>query len=705
MSKKRDSLFERYIDKVVLGVVGLLSLWLLWVFVLGNPYATEYDGRKLGPGRIDNYIKEQGVEQLLSKLEEAPKPKVYDETKKKAPQFVKMCTCSISRIDENVCLPIPGYAGDVSPDSRIYVLPEIGEVSDVAVERYRSVVYMPLEPVGPDNPYRVALTELGDIDIVTVEASFDTASLYKSFEKSFSGRLVRRDWQDKNLAKPVFAAAGLQRRRKLDDGSFGEWAEVGRTKVNDFKTMLDSIPEKIDDKHTANLLMVKFDEFSIRREILQPAMYDFAASNEDWLAPRFHKEYAKLMKAEAEKLRREQQQLERGSLNDPLRGGAVGRAGTRGGRGGRAGGLGGRAGGGRMGALGGRGGRAGGLGSRDRRGTTGRRRDDRSTRSTRSRADLGRYGSPQPGDDRGKQKKKERKVTDVYADFKKVLLTEKTNFGKMREPLLFWAHDDTMVPGESYQYRIRLGVFNPIAGRDWFREDQKDYKEEPILWSGYSKETETIDIPLMMHFFPLDVVAKEEKAVKIKVAKYHNGKWRSEDFQVRPGEMIGKVVERKPKEGDSWSVGGYMAGGGGYAAGGGGYAAGGSDYAESMVEVIDFSTGASLVDVVQTSDWTGVNRLQQRDYADVLYSKDDARIAHLAVKTRNWPAQLQQQFNVVKVSEKELIQMRGRGQSSARYQQGSSTGGMRPGGMPRGRMEMMRRGRGRYGGRMPPRSP
>lgn len=696
MSKKRDNLFERYIDKVVLGVAGLLSLWLLWVFVLGNPYAIEYDGRKLGPGRVDNYIKEQGVEQLLSKLEEAPKPKVYDETKKKAPQFAKMCTCSISRIDENACLPIPGYAGKVSPDSRIYVLPEIGEVSDVAVERYRSVVYMPLEPVGPDNPYRVALTELGDIDLVTVEASFDTASLYKSFEQSFSGRQVRRDWQDKNLAKPVFAAAGLERRRKLDDSSFGEWAEVGRTKVADFKTMLDSIPEKIDDKHTANLLMVKFDEFSIRKEILQPATYDFAASNEDWLAPRFHKEYAKLMKEEAEKLRREQQQLERGSLNDPLRGGAVGRAGTRGGRGGRAGGLGGSRSGGR-GALGGRGGRAGGLGSRDRRGTTGRRRDDRSTRSTRGRADSGRYGSPQLPDERGKQKKKERKVTDVYADLKKVLLTEKTDLGKMREPLLLWAHDDTVVPGESYQYRIRLGVFNPIAGRDWFKDDQKDYKEEPILWSGYSKETETIDIPLKMHFFPLDVVAKEEKTVKIKVARYHNGKWRSEDFQVRPGEMIGKVVERKPKEGDPWSVGGYTVGGGGYAAAG--------DYAESMVEVVDFSTGASLVDVVQTSDWMGVNRLQQRDYADVLYSKDDASIAHLAVKTRNWPAQLQQQFSKIKVAESEVIRTRGRGQGSARYQQGSQPGGMRPGGMRRGRMDMMRRGRGRYGGRMPPRSP
>lgn len=691
MSKKRDNLFERYIDKVVLGVAGLLSLWLLWVFVLGSRYTTEYDGQKLSPSQIDKYIEKQGIEQLLSKLEEVPKPKVYDQTKKKAPQFTKMVQCSINRIDESVCVPIPGYGRKVAVDSRIYTLPEIGEVGDVAVEHYRSVVHKPLEPVGSDNPYSMALTEFGDIDLVTVQASFDAASLYKNFEQSFSGRLVRRDWQDKNLAKPVFAAVDLQRRRKLDNGSFGKWEAVGRTKVDGLKAMLESIPEKIDDKHTTNLLMVKFDEFSIRREILQPATYEFAASNDDWLVPTFHKEYAELMKAERDKLRREQQQFERG---DPLGRGVGGRMGAIGGRGGRGGGgrtgaLGGR--GGRAGSLGGRGGRTGATGGRGR-GATGGRGMDRSRQSTRGGATAGRYGSPQSGDERGKEKKKERKVSDVYEDFKKVLMTEKKTLDKIREPLLFWAHDDTVVPGESYQYRIRLGVFNPIAGRDWFRENHEDYKDKPILWSGYSKETEIVDVPLMMQFFPLDVVAKEEKAVKIKVAKFHNGKWCGEDFQVRPGEMIGNVVERKPKENELWP---------------GGYGGGKTDEAGNTVELIDFSTGALLVDVVQTSDWAGVNRLQQRDYADVLYSKDDddESILHLAMKTRNWPEQLQQEFNRIKAAESEVVQLRGRGQGSIGYQPGSPAGGMRPS-RSRGRMDMMmRRGLGRYGGRGPQQNP
>jgi len=660
MSKKKESLFERHIDKAVLGIVGLLSLWLLWVFVLGSPYAAEYDGHKIGPGQIDNYIKEQTVEPLLSKLQEPAKPKVYDQTKKKSVHFEKMYACSISGIDENAYFPIPGYGRRVAVDSRIYTLPEVGEVGDVAIEHYRTVVHEPLEPVGRDNPYSTVLTDLGDIDLVTVQASFDAASLYRNFEQSFSGRLVTRNWQDKNLAKPVFAAVQLQRRRRLYNGSFSNWEVVGRTKVDDLKTMLQSIPENIDDKYTTNLLMVKFDEFSIRKGILQPASYEFAATNNDWLPPELHKEYMKLMKEEQDKLRREQQQYGRGT-SDPLGRGTGSRMGT-------FGTLGARGAGGRMGALSDRGGRAGSLGARGGRGQTGSRGRagaDRRRGTTRSGA-TGRYGSRLSGDEREKERKKERKVADVFEDFKKVLMTEKKTLDKMREPLIFWAHDDTMVPGAGYQYRIRLGVFNPIAGRDWFKENEKDYKDKPILWSAYSKETEVVDIPLMMHFFPLDVVAKEEKAVKIKVAKFHNGKWRSEDFQVRPGEMIGTVVEREPAKGELWS---------------GGYGGRKADEAESELELIDFGTGTSLIDVVPTSDWMGVNRLQQRPYEDILYSKDDddAGIDHLAVKYRNWPQDLQQQFAMVNAAKSEEIQIRGRGQGQGGiYQPTSPLDGMWP---------------------------
>ena len=665
MSKKRDNLFERYVDKVVLGVIGILCLWLLVVFVLGNPYAAEYGGHRLGPGEIDSYIEKQEVHQLLSRLEEAPKPKIYN--KNRGTGFAKKFACSISNISDDVYIPIPGYAGKVSVDSRIYLVPEIDEVSNAAVERVRSVAYVPAEVVGVDNPYRSVAAELGDIDFVTVEVSFDVASLYKNFEQCFAGRGVRKDWHDKNLAKPVFAAVGLERCRLLDNGSFGEWQEVPRTKIDYLKSMLNGIPEKIDDKHTVNLLMVKFDEFYVQKDILQPEAYDFAASNENWLTPKFHREYAKLLKAEEEKIRREQQ---RGTETGG-RASQMGRqGGTTGSRRSTGAGRSSRSGSGRSGGTAARGGRAGTSGARGRT-NTGGRRDSRRT-SARTRTDGSGLTGLDRAQERDKRKKKERKAEDVYKDFEKILMTDKTKLDKMREPLVFWAHDDTVVPGQSYQYRIRLGIFNPIAGRDWFREDQKHFKEEPILWSKYSDVSETVNVPLMMHFFPLDVAPGEEKSVKIKVAKYHYGRWRSEDFKVRPGEVIGKVVEKELKDKGRQLIG--------YA-----QSIGGSD-GDSKVEVIDYSTGAALVDVVQTSDWTGINVLRERNYADILYTKDDVSIEHLAVKNRNWPTQLQQQFNTIKAAESEVVTLRGRG-----------SGGFQPAGVPSGRPG---RPGGRMGGRM-----
>ena len=55
MSKKQNiqDMLEAHLDKIVLGLIGLISMYLLWAFVLGNPYGAQVAGRKIGPGRID----------------------------------------------------------------------------------------------------------------------------------------------------------------------------------------------------------------------------------------------------------------------------------------------------------------------------------------------------------------------------------------------------------------------------------------------------------------------------------------------------------------------------------------------------------------------------------------------------------------------------------------------------------------------------
>ena len=56
MAKKKGNFFEQNIEKIVLSVSGLLSLWLLWLFVLSLPHHIEIDGQSKSPGSIDPYI-------------------------------------------------------------------------------------------------------------------------------------------------------------------------------------------------------------------------------------------------------------------------------------------------------------------------------------------------------------------------------------------------------------------------------------------------------------------------------------------------------------------------------------------------------------------------------------------------------------------------------------------------------------------------
>jgi hypothetical protein len=57
-------------------------------------------------------------------------------------------------------------------------------------------------------------------------------------------------------------------------------------------------------------------------------------------------------------------------------------------------------------------------------------------------------------------------------------------------------------------------------------------------------------------------------------------------------------------------------------------------------DVIDFSTNAILVDLVQVSDWDTQPSLRPRVYYDMLYTQDGTDIERMPVSTRNWPRDL-----------------------------------------------------------------
>ncbi|GAF76797.1 unnamed protein product [marine sediment metagenome] len=204
------------------------------------------------------------------------------------------------------------------------------------------------------------------------------------------------------------------------------------------------------------------------------------------------------------------------------------------------------------------------------------------------------------------------------------MLTEESDFTRMRQLLVFWAHDDTVEPEMCYRYRIRLGVFNPIAGTEQFSEQDRHLKNRVVLWSEFSDTTEPVEVPGMQYFFPCEI-AEARRAVTVQVCRYVLGYWYCNDFMVKPGEVIGKVTKSETGRPEEGAV---------------------------VPERIDYTTGAVLVDVTPVNDFSAGKDPRARRYFDILYSPDGADIERMPIKSRYWGKELQSRFAEIKKSEK-----------------------------------------------------
>lgn len=678
--KNRGNLLEQHAEKIVLGVAGIISVGLLWMFVLSSPNAEEVGGKKRGPGEIDRYINRQS-DQLEAELKNDPvePPLAVADAMRKL--YIAKLANTIADVPDFQMTLVPENP-DAAEEDRRYAMPlvpskaggdsVIGTVDKVVAEVIRGTVHVPLDEIGPDNTYGQAMTQLVDIDLVTVQASFDIGALYRNFTQSFvMGRGVKNEWKDTDLASPVFASAQLQRRRSLEGGGWSEWEVIPRSKIDSHRTML-SVPEKID--FDISVQKTRFRPFAIQRSILQPEPYNFASSNAVWLSPSFHKEYVKIAKREKkETLRQERERVRDERTRD--RGGRLGYEGSRS-----------RSRTTRGGAYGDEGG--GDYGARSRTGNRASLRGRRTNDPRRGRGATGGRGDYEDeGDEPGfgadylRREPQGGTLDGVIAENRKVMVNTEQQLQNMKDPLVFWAHDDTIEPGNSYQYRIRLGVFNPIAGKNWFYPQEEKYKEQVILWSEFSEIAEDVEISPMIYFFPTGVARTADKKVTIDVFKYHFGNWRNEAFDVHPGEMIGKLVDLKEQRPAASARGDYDD-----------YEYDGGVTGNTMPEKIDFETGAMLVDVVSTDAWAGLRPLVRTKIADVLYTRDGVNMMHFPVKRSNWTPAMKVQYARVNDASKESVDvLQGKGQNKVNLFR--RQGGMLYPGGPGGRM-MNRRRRG-----------
>jgi hypothetical protein len=599
MIKKGGNFIEQHIEKAVLIIVGLLCVYVLFEYVLLSPNVCKYDNEKFTPSRLDRYIGVQ-AEKLKEQLNgEAAVKERYEPN---ASRFLAKMDCAVN-VETNIAWPIPSST-ELKIEKK-YRIPTVGQVNDVSAEHIRAAAYVPTAEITVENVADEKSYEPNDIDLVTVQASFDIGALTDSFRECFAGKEMSEEWRDAGLARPVFAAVEVQRQRLGSAGQWGEWEKVPRAKISKQGPEF-SVIEDVNGLPSGSVMvrLLKCSDPQKQVRLLQPEPYQIASADEDWFPPVLHKKFLANQKEKEAQEKRDTITAQREEERDKTRTERDQRRSSK-----------------ASSKPADSGGRSGGNVEADYLKSMGVNPASRGiTKGARERRPE---SSPV-------EQPKTAKVTNpggdltIYDEMDKILLKGK-NLGELREPIVFWAYDDTAKPGSSYRYRIRLGVFNPVAGTGQVRAENAAYNSKVILWSDFSDVTEAVAIPNRLYFFPVDV-QETAKAVDVQVCKYWLGYWHSEQFMVKRGDVIGKEVKVEPNEQNKDM--------------------------KKVPETIDYTTGAVLVDLVAINDWSGDKNLQPRHYFDVLYSPDGESIVRVAAKLTYWPEDLRARYSEVKALEK-----------------------------------------------------
>jgi hypothetical protein len=589
MGSKKSNFVEQYIDKIIIAAAGLLAAIILFVFVISVP---KIDGKS--PKDIDESISRKS-EQLQQKLNGEPNEKIKYESKQK--EFLALLGDSIDgEVNDRIFFPLPGQKSDPGRKEFTYRVPQVGPIAKPSLAVVKMAAFVPTEELSTTVTYNDAGKEIQDLDLVTIESSIDVKSLYSKFKESFAAKSFAPEKKKEQYAKPVFAKVQLQRKTQQSDGNWSEWTDVPQTKICYLKKNLE-IPAT-PSEFAIEMALVQFAKGEFRDQVLQPDVYCNAIPSDPWISPTYYKKReVKLAKAEEERKKLESEADKSRRLSErttPARETRTAPT-TRGPEMGPGGG-------------GGRGGRDAGPSRSSSRNTRQVQQPVRRTQTPVERTKPERPDAAQKNPTTVLDNSEETEYTTIK-------LRPETNLNDL-DKLVFWAHDDTTKPGEKYQYRIRLGVFNPIAGKNCFAEDQKEYQNQVMLWSDFADVNEIVEIPQRLYFFATNYIeTTNDKIVEVMVARYMLGNWASKKYKVKNGEAIGKADEQA----DARLVN----------------AGGGSD-------VIDLSTGAVMVDTrkVASASKTG-------EYYEMIYNYDGSKLERTPIKEKNWPSKVSQVYKEI----------------------------------------------------------
>ena len=618
MAKKSSmNIFESHIEKLALIISIAVLGWVLFARVL-KPTTVELQGRQLKAPEAARQAAQE-AQRIKEEMEDTTTPPTIPLEDRIAVTWAEVPHLPASPVDTWPLAPMLLPDGPTVQEDREYAMPLIPPLQQVAIAQYQEIVTIDIEPEdNPDaDPFGFDTPTQGrqqtqrevDVDFVTVEATFPMRQLLHAFAASFTGATVEIPLEQ---PRPVVALVQLQRSELSADGTWSDYVDLARLEEGDPQPYVGPFTEKEITDLTQTIFDVRLADraqrFELQEQLLRPWPYNFVKQR-SWLPP---------SEKRATKLQEDQEQREKARADAADARNTRNTRNTRGNRGNR-----GQAGAGPGGAGGNRGAAPGGMGM-----------------------DLGMGMGPGMGPAAGMgpgiggqardRAPATRRPSAVRAD-------DKDWF--RQDEIMFWAHDGRVEPGKVYRYRIRLGVYNPIAGKGWVSENQIDMDNQRVLWTPWANPEKAVRVAKRLWFFPkLRSSTTGDSTVSMEVYRKQGDMLYMQAFPIEPGSPIGAVMKVsqsgvKARRGDRDE--------------------------EELIEV-DFRTFATAIDIVPDSRhwYDRSNRIRTKQTTDIYYQTAAGEFITIAADSDCWDEDLRKEY--VKVKKEKKTQDREQKDTTAR---------------------------------------
>lgn len=126
-----------------------------------------------------------------------------------------------------------------------------------------------------------------------------------------------------------------------------------------------------------------------------------------------------------------------------------------------------------------------------------------------------------------------------------------------------WAHDLSIEPGKVYRYRLVVSVLNPLYRQKRVEASQQEENFDKIALGPDMQELDASpwSDPVRVdskHYFFMVKGSTQSQTARAEVWRVHDGRWVNEEFEVRPGDPIGQMIEKDLPNGTRGEIDMYV---------------------------------------------------------------------------------------------------------------------------------------------------